>query len=937
MPIKVRDNRTGKVVEVSGQQAQQGLADGSLALADERVNIMRAGQVGSVPSDNVDEALGMGFEIVDRGQVEAIEQRMEAESTLGQIRGATEAALAGASFGISDWTAANVLGADPEMMRLRREGLGSVGVAAELAGAIAPAFFSGGATLEPTLARLGARALSAPVRGVETLGLGAEALTGRGLARLGVGEGLARSAIPVGVRGATEGVFYGMGVELSEATLGQRDITAERLAAAGGMGMALGLGGGAIFGSLGRIAANRAPVSKDSLAHILARVADGTVDSTHPVVRTIAAIQGTTPDDLVKAYRKIRTGEAADYFYRPEVKADEIRHAARENINGLNADFDEAIKATSGERKLRRLASMVPESSDIRAPWRLADELDELNARLTKAEVENRIADGGAYEYHALKAARGALGKAMLDIGKAKTGVEAFRIAERAKQEIGFFARKLQQVPLRMRTPKLQASIELLEGGENAVGINRVLKDYLTDERLFGEAARAQKVITAADAHALSFAREHSGGGTVGKILRGEEIDAREAMLFVKKWGRAGSESLEEATDAYFRAQLNSLRKRGEFYDLSPQELATIKRAEKRFENFEKTMEKQREQVDTYDLFQRLRHAEGGGSPSITMLSTIGPALAGTIGSAFGPAGAAVGFLAGSLTRPYTVLRTVAGIHDIATKAGLRIDKAVNKFVGGFQQKLTPEPTRTIPKPKPISTAARGGAVRSVMSMGAQERREKLEEVRERAVMLASSPHILQETLADALQDIDKVSPGVAEAMQQVTARGAAYLAEHAPRGYVQPWSGRPPVISNVELSAFARRVEATAYPIEVLEERLANDSLMAEHVDALKNVWPQIFDGVRASIGQAVMQAQISGKAIPARKRSTLGRLFEVPIGPGADVTLDAAMMVWGDAAPPPEAPQTMPANRPRNVAYDTGIVGVYTAGGRADRGLKG
>lgn len=936
MPIKVHDKRTGEIVEVDGAMAQQGLADGSLALADDRVKITRAGEIGSVSSDDVAQALGQGFRIVDQGEADKIKLLKEETDTFSTFQAGAEAALSGATLGLSDM-AATGLGADRERMALRREGLGSAGTALEIAGSLAPLLISGGTAAPAVGARgvggLALRGLAAPVRTVEALGAGAEALTARGLMAAGAAPGgLLRSVVPIGVRGATEGLAYGMGAEISEASLGGREITAERLMASGGMGALLGGAAGGAFGGLGRAAIGGAKIPGEAMSRVLARMADGTVDSTHPIAKALGGIWGMSPDDVARGWRKFKSGEMGDYFYRAEEKADEIRGAVLNDVNGFSSSLDDAIRMTSGERKMRRIESMIPESSDARAPWRLRDDLDDLNAKLQSAIEENRVAQGGAYEHAALKEAQAVLGKATADIGKAKTGVEAFRIAERAKQQLGSYSRTLQEMQRRAPTPKMQASLDLLEGPG---GIGSTFREFMTDERLFGTAAAAQREIAAADSMALGLVRRHSkGGGPVGKIMRGEQIDSRDAMLFVKRWARAGSESLEEATDSVYQAQISALRKRQQHYDLTPEENAAIEKAVKHYDGLKTSMEKQRQHVDTYDLAQRFRQAEGQGSPSITAMSTLGPAVAGTLGSFAGPLGAAAGYVVGSITRPYTMLRTLSGLHDIASKAGVRIDEAVQRFVGGFGQKVKTTATRTLPEPRQSIGAPRKVAIQGgLAAMSTDERDKHLDAVRTNAARFAESPAALQDALADLTYEIDQAAPGVAASLMQVTQRGAAYLAANAPKAYHQPFTGKPPVVSRVEASAFARRVEATVHPLETLEQRLADRTLTSEHVDAFEQVWPELFDGVRKSIGDAVVQAQVSGTPIPMNDRAFLGRLYRVPIGPGADVTLATSMAVYGQ--PPQQQQQGPQGQRPRQAKIEPSRY-YTTAGSRAEGGLR-
>lgn len=174
------------------------------------------------------------------------EERIHRErSTLGQqaITG-LEGAARGATLGLSDVATTGLLGDEYRQGAAERAHENKkIAIGSEIAGAIAPTLFSGGAAAEVEGASLLSRAARlapsslvssggrAVERGVASIvGHSAESALGR----------MAQRAAAVGAAGAAEGGLYGAGNAVSEAALDGGPITAEKVLG--------GFGHGALFG-----------------------------------------------------------------------------------------------------------------------------------------------------------------------------------------------------------------------------------------------------------------------------------------------------------------------------------------------------------------------------------------------------------------------------------------------------------------------------------------------------------------------------------------------------------------------------------------------------------------------------------------------------------------------------------------------------------------
>lgn len=157
-------------------------------------------------------------------------------------------AARGLSLGISDLVAAESPAARRTLQGLRERNPGA-SLAGEVAGAVAPAFATGGTSL----AARGAAAAPASLvaRGSLALEQGVTRALGRTAAE-GFGARVAQRATAEAAAGAFEGAAFGVGEVISENALSDRDLTAEALLAGAADGALLGtLGGAAIGGGLG--------------------------------------------------------------------------------------------------------------------------------------------------------------------------------------------------------------------------------------------------------------------------------------------------------------------------------------------------------------------------------------------------------------------------------------------------------------------------------------------------------------------------------------------------------------------------------------------------------------------------------------------------------------------------------------------------------------
>lgn len=206
----------------------------------------QTGQRGTVPGPNLQEALDKGFRVEEVAEQIVHEKRTAAE--LQPVRTVAEGLGRGATLGGTDALAAAVGDeATMERMQARRQANPLLSGGSEVLGGLATSLATGG------------------------LGTGA---AGTALAaRLGGGAAakVAGSALASGLETAA----FGAGTELSEAALENRDLRAEKLLAAAGLGFAMGGVGAGVLGAGGMALNKAAQAGGNKVAKLIASKAEG--------------------------------------------------------------------------------------------------------------------------------------------------------------------------------------------------------------------------------------------------------------------------------------------------------------------------------------------------------------------------------------------------------------------------------------------------------------------------------------------------------------------------------------------------------------------------------------------------------------------------------------------------------------------------------------
>ena len=188
----------------------------------------------------------------------------------------------------------------------------------------------------------------------------------------------------------------------------------------------------------------------------------------------------------------------------------------------------------------------------------------------------------------------------------------------------------------------------------------------------------------------------------------------------------------------------------------------------------------------------------------------------------------------------------------------------VDGHIGEFLERPTSAVARTMKQ-----SATMAGLRAADLATAQAAYRDHAKEVQ----LVASNPDVAQDRLGRLTgQELQSVAPGLHTEMAQVAARGAAYLSQNLPAPATDPESitphlDQPPPVSHSDLARYADRVEGVENPLSFLAD-LLEGKVSPEKRDAVKVVWPQVFEAMRQTVFAHLAEATTE---VPYDKRKQL------------------------------------------------------------------
>jgi hypothetical protein len=835
-------------------------------------------------------------------------------SLASELEGAVAPALAGAARGLtlgaSDALVAKVGGDAARRRLLDYQEYAPIGSAAGELGAIAGAALLGDEStlgaIPNAVGRIGAR-----------IGAGsAEALGGGMLAR---GAGVL-------ARGAVEGGVYGGAATVSEKVIHDAPLTGEALiggvtqGAAGGMianGLLHGAGTGlgklrgafrpsaeAIDAMAAREFGEAAPgvgkavvadMEKSASAAIdkrLGPVADGAAGDAAAGEPYRAGSRNTT-DAVGDAYLDTvssgqKRSDLGEIWKSREVSLNNSAARLEDHSRDLQRAITEqqnAAKitdmATFGEAKVNHMDKLVDRAqfegqADAVIKW-MSRAQEEVNLLATDTAV-TKLGPAARKEFDGHMSR---LGAAL----KSGDSLELFRAADNAKRFLGReskFGRRATGLP------EAAKAFDALYQGEG--GLMHVLEDPA-----WGQAATAQKAVNASVSEHISFSQKFGSsfveeyGSTAGRP--DYRANSGKVTSFLGQLTKAANDGDAQAVRDMIRTRRAVLDATSTNYDHGAAARTAIGKERTALDRMEATFDKATKEASLINQVKRLQSEEQAQK-----------------------IGGLIGLATDTISKPVTTLQRLAQMETHAQSVIDKIGLGAKKLAGAASDKAS------------TSSPRRGGAgffsillnrapvagERTAIAGASAQRRE----FDRRAVTMAAlqaNPAALSARVGDALGPFADDAPKATQAATSVALAGLAFLASKMPPSRRDAFSLQPqlqPVsrASDSEISQHTRYVEALDNPSVVLD-LARRGSLTPDHVEAVKAVYPQLYNKMRAQLFQ---ELTTSSSPLPYGRRVQLGILLDLP----TDATLTpefvsaiqatySASEKAGEEPPPPKLSQ--------------------------------
>lgn len=868
--VTVFDPATGKLASVAPEVASTQLKRGAVQAQESTIRVVRGNEVIETTPDKLAEAESYGWALADDEGVRTARVRDEESTFLSQVQGTAEAGASGLTFGLSDLALAKA-GMDPERMRARSEAAGDAAAAARLAGEVLPIALSGGAA---GAARGGAMGLGkAAIRragALPRLVEGAGVLAEKGVAKA-FGTGLGARTAGAAVRGGVEGFASGVGQEIHEAVLGNRELAAEKVLMSGGMAGLFGGAAGAAFPLTGHVFKKAGGAMTDATRAVIGKAQgmDPKGSIVGDMAQTIASGKRAGPakaqlellrKDNPKLYRALHEQDAV---------VEEIGTGLRDAADAYGDAQRRGVQAFEADRA-GNFGNLLADTGDGQVARYVVDDIDgalvNLDGSIAYADTPQFRKN---YDMQALQKSRAALEVAR-DAADA-TGAKAGK----AYQEQVVALRKVQDELTRLK--KLDKSPDTVD---MVAEVEQMLKDNLGNAK-YGRAAQGFREVTAADA-AYFIEAEKMGPTSVGRLLDRNKLSTNaDAVDVAKQYGKFKSADRISAAELSMAKDAAAMRKRAEYSD-SPAMLKAANDMDAAIVKMQGAMGKAGDNATIL-----ARQTEMGRSPLSGVLSAMGPSGAAVVGSLLGgPVGAAIGGGLAMMARPGSAIRTMSAIKHAADGSGLKLDGIV-KAITATTGKAGAKAAKAAKKARPRRRAAAARPLATRAAARAAPKRDESQRKRQKRAYDLSDPNTLEAELATEMFALNKAAPGVAGVMAERVAIGAKFLASKLPYDTVDPITGERPRVDEATLAKFDRYHEAVTDPIASLE-RLTNGTFTTEHAEALREVWPALFADIQERTLLGMQEAADAGERLPYARRMSLGVLLSIP----TDATLTPSFM---------------------------------------------
>lgn len=801
------------------------------------------------------DALGQGWSLPEseeqfRSDLAAIELEEQQSDLPGQIAGFAEGALGTATFGGTDRIRAEQMTPDQlAQMEARRETTG--GQAGQAVGYIAPAVVPGGAALPA----------GAAARGAAALGRAAAKPLAGAAERSIVGK-VAQKGLQLGVEGALGAGYTQVVDNVTDATLGDEELTSERVLMDVPESMGYGLAFGGILGVGGSAVAQGARTAARAPGKLLGgrRALDAVEDTTGGLVDTDVIISDELEgifqagNALRKAKRAVGEAKKAGSGAKPGLAkaASKLSPALHKAIDGYVDGVGAARGVAAAERQVLKDTLKSPSArKDFLARNELKKELSKNAApKVKKALRAIDEVEKLAPKFDDVVRNVQRTDEAVVQAKAAATRIQANAdtiaatsddVSRKQAEALRGPAKRLQDAAESGDGPQLyKTSHEVArtyraladEGNELAARYADELDNYVTDSANWGAAAQQGKAASTAAMRSAEVRR------VLSELDNSEKLNGYFSSL----------RQSDDSVTSVIQRQVDALDEMIESGGLTAKQVTAANKARGRLLEASGELSVAAERITPTNVLDDLaRQEKEGFFGQYPMAAALGTGLM------FGP-GAYVGArMANTLAKPATLTTQVGMVEALAHRAG-QIDSGMTRAVKTALGTLGKTAKKAKKRPKPVVAASMG-----LFSPDPKKKEKSYSKVRRNLEELAQNPTRTAETIKHITAGIEGISPSLSVAVGVKHAQTIRYLADQLPKppSHLRTkrerdqWTPRPD-----EITAFARKYRAVTDPHSVIQDLKTGD-LTLEAVGALRDVRPRLYEQVRQRVITEIYESQ--------------------------------------------------------------------------------
>lgn len=811
-----------------------------------------------------------------------LKQRLDgAEGVLGPL---AAGAARGLTFGLSDAALVGLGGEGARQRLLDYQGYNPIeSTGGELMGAAAGAL-------------MGEGLLGSVAGGASRLGAAAES----GVSRLlGAGAGAV-------ARGGVEGALYGAGGAISESALQNHDLTGEALIASAAHGA---LGGAAISGVLhgagsllSRLRAPSADAYDSLAARTFGEAAPGTGKSLaeahgpyrSPGVRGLADDAADTYIGNLPGVTPEKRAELADVFANREKSFASRAEVTEKATREFAKDFDEVLAAgrktdmsTFGDAKKVHTGKLVDAGRIEEQAALVRQYLDEANpiVQALGEDVNSAVTKSDLKQWNGwIKEASAAIEK--------RDSAALYNTLDDMKRWMGKEA----------------------EFGKGPFGLSRSTKEFTKLYQGGAEEATG----------GLMRLLEHDAWGAQGAAQR-EINSATERMMaqgnlakrkFSTQYDSSAGRPLYRADPSSINGFFGRLTSAANDLDAeAAANMITTRRAylDAVEKNYSQTAAGAKAISQERAALDRMERTLKTTSEDVSRINQVNAALSEERARGIG---GAVGAVLDIASKPYTNLQRIAHLEQTTKGVTDRIATGIKGLVGGTGEKAA-RPGRGLGArakgffsslidgfPSAMAPAKEAATYAGAAAAGKAAYAKRADQIG----TLSASPDVLADRVGKVVQPFTSAAPQSSAAAVSVAGKGIAYLTSVMPPGRQDQYSLQPmlqrPRPSDAEVARFNRTMEALDNPLIVLDEA-KNGSLSRDHVEAVKAVYPQIYDQIRSQVFEQLVARKT---VLPYQRRIQLGILLDLPTDKTLSPEFISAVQATYGPVQATEAPPTQP-----------------------------